>query len=248
MRAQEFVNEIEDIGSLSGADWLSAKSLKNTRPIPGKEGLSYKAVKSATSSGPTVYVYAPDVPKARPVRKNWESEKDYKKRLAYWEKNIMGRVVGTLDTMAINTFPVKGAVQVSTIAVDPKFRGQGLAQFMYDVVVNELKLPLVAGSSQTPESQRAWLNMAKSPDINVTGYVVVGEEDINENPRLIDQLMALGGQNLGRYKTRWGYYYYFIFPLKFGRKRLNPVVLNKLSQVYGDDSYVTGLYAVGTRR
>ena len=248
MRAQEFINEIENIGSLSGAEWLPTKSLRGTKPIPGKTDLSYKVVKTSVQSGPTVYVYAPKISKDRPIKKNWENNKDFEKRIQYWEQNKTGRVVGALETMAQNTFPIKGAVQVSTITVDPKFQGQGLAQFMYDVVVNELKLPLVAGSSQTPESQRAWLTLSKNPNINVTGYVVVGEEDINENPQLIDKIMELGGQKLGRYKTKWGYYYYFIFPLKFGRKRLNPVVLNKLSQIYGDDSFVTGMYAVGTRR
>lgn len=220
MRAQEFINEIESIGSLSGANWLPADKFKRTKPIPGRDDLTYRVRHTSKMSGPTVFVYSHE----------------------------LDQIVGALETMAAKTFPIKDAVHVSTIAVDPKFRGQGLAQFMYDVVVNELKLPLVAGSSQTPESQRAWLTMSQNPDIDVTGYVVVNEEDFKENPELIDNIMELGARKLGRYKTKWGYYYYFIFPLKFGRKRLNPVVLNKLSQIYGDDSYTTGMYAVGTRR
>jgi GNAT superfamily N-acetyltransferase len=222
MRAQDFINEIEALGPMSGLRWLPKKTIhRGLKPIDRLPEISYKVVQTKKDSGPTVVLYDPNVSK----------------------------VIGALSTSSMERFPIKRAVRVNTIAVDPNYRNKGLAQFMYNVIINELKLTLVAGSAQSPGGRAAWLELAKNPNVNVMGYYSVEESTIDENPKLIDQIMSLGGQALGKpYKTKWGTDHFFVFPLKFGRERLNPLVLNKLSQIYGDDEFGTGLYAYAARR
>ncbi len=249
MRALDFISEIETLDAMSGSSWIPDRSLRGLKPIPGKTELYYKVEKKSQDSGPTVLLYDRTITKPRPTKARYELDKEYKVRVANWEKNKTGKVIGSLQTMGAGAFPIKNAVRVGTIAIDPAYQGLGLGQFMYDVIVNELKLPLLAGSSQTPDGQRAWLQMAKNPNINVVGYYSISDELITKRPGLIDKIMKLGGQPLGRpFKTKYDKYYFFVFPVKFGRGRLSPVVLNKLSQIYSDDEFGTGLYAVGARR
>ena len=160
-------------------------------------------------------------------------EIQYQKRLKSYQDYPVGRAIASLTTKEKTqaTFPLKNAVQVQNLAVKQDYRGQGLAQFMYDVLLNQLKYVLVAGDSQTVDGQRAWLNLAKNPDVNVSGFYFVSDSEIKNNPRIIDSIMALGGKRLG--KPLPGYtkdkFYCFTFPLKFGRQRLSPVKLNNLS-------------------
>ncbi len=255
MRAHELVNEIESLDKLSGEDWipdLPFKKSKGLIPIPNMPGFYYKVEQSRARSGPTIYVFDSTAERnTGTARKRWESNREYSKRLKSYQDYPIGKVIASLSTSKKypGSFPLDNAVQVGTLAVSKDYQGKGLAQFMYDVLLNELKYVLVAGSSQTPDGQRAWLNLAKNPYVNVSGYFVVSDQEINEKPSLIDNIMTLGGQKLGKtMKSRWGNYYAFAFPLKFGKERLNPVKLNKLSAVYGDDSFGTGMYAVGTRK
>jgi ribosomal protein S18 acetylase RimI-like enzyme len=245
MRAQDFINEIEALGPMSGLRWLPKKTIhRGLKPIDRLPEISYKVVQTKKDSGPTVLLYDPTAPHPKPVKSKLETGDEFQQRFDNWNKNKSGKVIGSLSTSSMERFPIKGAVRVNTIAVDPNYRNKGLAQFMYNVIINELKLTLVAGSAQSPGGRAAWLELAKNPNVNVMGYYSVEESAIDENPKLIDQIMTLGGQALGKpYKTKWGTDYFFVFPLKFGRERLNPLMLNKLSQIYGDDEFGTGLYA-----
>lgn len=78
---------------------------------------------------------------------------------------------------ALNVYPktIKNVydlpiVEVGTITVDKRYRGQGIANKLYDVVLKSGYI-LFAGDSQTPGGRAMWSNLYRRPDVEVTGWV-----------------------------------------------------------------------------
>jgi pyrimidine deaminase RibD-like protein/ribosomal protein S18 acetylase RimI-like enzyme len=132
-------------------------------------------------------------------------------------------------------------LQVSTIAVDPDYRGRGLAKALYGIVLTIMHKNLLSGVSQTPGGRRNWMSLATIPGVEVKGLISLYNSELDPNQarpgsrrekRLegnIDKIMELGGQFVGkdRQKTYWA------FDVEPGRGQLRPVVQNRLSQLYG---------------
>lgn len=79
------------------------------------------------------------------------------------------------DTLAaeldlFDTRDVTGAWRVSTVAVNPKYRGQGLGKALYGIALSILKLTLEAGDTQTKHGQQMWLMLNSIPGVEVMGY------------------------------------------------------------------------------
>jgi GNAT superfamily N-acetyltransferase len=81
-------------------------------------------------------------------------------------------IVGVLNvyTVRIRIIYDMPVVAVGTIAVDKKYRGQGIASKLYDVVLKSGRI-LFAGDSQTPGGRAMWSNLYRRSDVEVTGWV-----------------------------------------------------------------------------
>jgi GNAT superfamily N-acetyltransferase len=81
-------------------------------------------------------------------------------------------IVGVLNvyTVRIRIIYDMPVVEVGTIAVDKKYRGQGIAGKLYDVVLKSGRI-LFAGDTQTPGGRAMWSNLYRRPDVEVTGWV-----------------------------------------------------------------------------
>lgn len=62
------------------------------------------------------------------------------------------------------------AWRVSTVAVNPDYRSQGLGKALYGIALSILKLTLEAGDTQTKHGQRMWLMLNSIPGVEVVGY------------------------------------------------------------------------------
>jgi GNAT superfamily N-acetyltransferase len=79
--------------------------------------------------------------------------------------------------------------RVETIAVEPKFRGHGLAKALYGVALSILKLTVEAGDTQTRHGQRMWLMLNSIPGVDVKGYNMVATNKYQPHPKdeIVDQ-------------------------------------------------------------
>lgn len=91
--------------------------------------------------------------------------------------------------------------RVSTVAVDPDYRGKSLGKALYGIALSILKLTLEAGKTQTKHGQRMWLMLSSIPGVEVRGYDTVPTDQYT--PRPGDEIIS---QNKKR--TR------FLFPVK----------------------------------
>jgi GNAT superfamily N-acetyltransferase len=62
------------------------------------------------------------------------------------------------------------AWRVNTVAVNPKYRSQGLGKALYGIALSILRLTLEAGDTQTRHGQRMWLMLNSIPGVEVVGY------------------------------------------------------------------------------
>jgi len=62
------------------------------------------------------------------------------------------------------------AWRVSTVAVNPAYRSQGLGKALYGIALSILRLTLEAGDTQTRHGQRMWLMLNRIPGVEVVGY------------------------------------------------------------------------------
>lgn len=249
MRANEFITEIERLVPRNypgGKDTLlSYYSVeKNARPLPGGSGLLFSV--KVVAGFFVVKIWDPT-----------QKPTDVQVRQTILD-GAPGRLVGLLTLDPIN-FPLQGAVQVGSITVDEDYRGQGIGQALYGIVLTILRRPLVAGDSQTPAGQQAWVGLNKIPGVVTKGYFALKNYEItpdkfdadNEAEKNIDTIMGkLGGQYLGqtggRFRGNYGFEYFAfdVLPNTTG-KQLQAHVTTKLSKVY-DDRQLAGLYAVWT--
>ena len=219
MRAQEIITEIAAMPAnqfAGGKDMLGmfqTPAKKHLKPLPGGTDLQY-AIES-NRYGTIVQIVDPGVPGiTRP------------------------EVVAVLNLDSSN-FP--NTVQVGSITVDEDYRGRGLARALYGIVLTIMQKNLVSGSSQTPGGRRNWMSLATIPGVEVKGLVTLSNRDTDTTvgdpksrynkyvEKTIDRVMELGGQLVGKNK----YASYWTFDVEPGNGRLEPVVQNALSKVYG---------------
>lgn len=281
MRATEFLietQELAEIERLRPNDYEGGKSSlhdkqfgKQIRKLPGGSGLLYSTnegrwggidIKLWDPNGKDYLSYKANNNEPRPERQRREAKRDYEYRLYAWERsqrelNAPGQLIGKLSVSNVNSFPLKGAVQVDTITVDEDYRGVGLAKALYGIVLTIMKRPLLAGSSQTPGGRRNWVSLASIPGVEMKGYIELDEDDLIADPKIdrpidikrtdrtIDTIMGkLGGQHLGDSRLGSSFFAFDVKPNTTG-KELEAYVKTNLSKVYGDyTTENTGLYAV----
>jgi len=88
--------------------------------------------------------------------------------------------------------------EVGTIAVDKKYRGQGIAGKLYDAVLKSGRI-LFAGDTQTPNGRAMWSNLYRRPDIEVTGWVRFYVNDVRLNVYTNDEFIKFIEQQGGAY-------------------------------------------------
>lgn len=241
MRSQEFVSEIERIGSQDfsgGKDYLYGSTApKDLTKLPGGSGLLYSI--HGSQSEPTIKLWDPSAKAAqRPL------------------------LVAKLSLEKPWGFPLQDALQVYTITVDEDYRGMGLAKALYGIVLTIMRRPLLAGHAQTPGGRRNWVSLSQIPGVEMKGYVQIDDYLLNTSPNprdnydrtknknveeRIDTIMGrLGGQYIGASRGGDHYFAFDVKPNETG-KELESAVKQKLFKIYGSNYQLnTGLYAVWT--
>jgi GNAT superfamily N-acetyltransferase len=276
MRSHEFVQEIERIspGAYSGGkSYLYDKQVgKQIKKLPGGSGLLYSAsegryggidIKLWDPNGADYIAQKTQGVEPKPVQLRRESAWAFRRRLDQWTNlqrglTAPGQLIGKLSVENANSFPLKRAVQVSTITVDEDYRGVGIAKALYGIVLTILKRPLLAGTSQTPGGRRNWVSLASIPGVQMKGWVSLDETELDASERgwraspakvekNIDTVMGqLGGQHIGKNRYGEDYFAFDVQPNATGTE-LEAAVKTKLSQVYGGNyNSDAGLYAVWT--
>jgi GNAT superfamily N-acetyltransferase len=113
-------------------------------------------------------------------------------------------------------------LEVGTIAVNPKYRGQGLARDLYSSVLYPPRLGglgaiLFAGDTQTPGGRAMWANMNNIPGVEVTGWASAHDTDTDYGDYSFDDIVKFleqqGGSYFGEKKINYintiRYYYEF---------------------------------------
>jgi GNAT superfamily N-acetyltransferase len=278
MRSHEFVQEIERIspGAYSGGkSYLTDKQTgKQIKKLPGGSGLLYSTsegryggidIKLWDPTGADYVAQKSAEPEPRPVQLRREPAWEFRRRLGQWQnrqegQDAPGQLIGKLSVETDTSgFPLRRAVQVSTITVDEDYRGVGIAKALYGIVLTILKRPLLAGTSQTPGGRRNWVSLASIPGVEMKGWVALDETEFDASERgwgraspakvekTIDTIMGqLGGQHIGKNSYGTDYFAFDVRPNTTGTE-LEAAVKTKLSQVYGSNyNSNAGLYAVWT--
>jgi len=262
MRASEFN---EGIATMQAKDFRGGKksleiprSFKNTpTQLPGGSGFVY----TVTSPGYSIEISIwdpknPDYINAatsRPVKGPNESQWAYLQRVESWNNSKItpGQLIGALEISPARWFPLPGALQVEVITVDEDYRGQGIATALYGIVLTIMKRPLVAGDSQTPGGRRNWVSLASIPGVEMKGYVGFENYELAPNrpsqdkqaERNIDAVMGqLGGDYIGQTPSGRQFFAFDVQPNTTG-KELEAYVKTKMSKIYGDTEFTSGLYA-----
>lgn len=244
------INEIETIptsdyrGGDSELGYHQPYKYKNMKPLPGGSRFVY-ALSGEPGAGRnaqhfTVVIFDPTGDKGIP------------------------KTIGKLGISPVLGFPVSRPYQVGAITVSEKYRGQGIGLALYGIVLNVLKITLLAGHEQTPGGRKNWLNMASIPGVEVLGYVKVDDADTktqrvptkarpldkelisNQNDfrsKVIDQVMMLGGEYLGKYKSWHMPQHVFVFPVTGDGNNLKNAVKGSGVKLYDNQELSTGMLA-----
>jgi GNAT superfamily N-acetyltransferase len=278
MRSHEFVQEIERIspGAYSGgkAYLYDKQTGKQIKKLPGGSGLLYSTsegryggidIKLWDPNGADYVAQKSAEPESEPVQRRREPAWEFRRRLRQWQnrqegQDAPGQLIGKLSVERDDSsFPLKRAVQVSTITVDEDYRGVGIAKALYGIVLTILKRPLLAGTSQTPGGRRNWVSLASIPGVEMKGWLAIDETQLDptvsrysgttpaQANKNIDTIMGeLGGQHIGKNSYGTDYFAFDVRPNTTGTE-LEAAVKTKLSQVYGSNyDSNAGLYAVWT--
>ena len=266
MRATEF----ETIEKLPAGEYTGGKKSlyvptqfksKVTKQLPGGSGFVYTI--GPGEYGTEIQIWDPKGPDyinaiTPPVKHPRMSDAVFKQRVQYWEYankralNTPGQLIGKLLISPAKTggpqghgfynFPLANAVRVDTITVDEDYRGQGIATALYGIVLTIMKLPLVAGYSQTPGGRKNWVSLASIPGVEMKGYVGLQHYDLTS--RNIDIVMGkLGGEYLGSSKDGERFFAFDVQPTTTGQE-LEAYVKTSLSKIYGSGEFHSGLYAI----
>jgi GNAT superfamily N-acetyltransferase len=278
MRSHEFVQEIERIspGAYSGGkSYLTDKQTgKQIKKLPGGSGLLYSTsegryggidIKLWDPNGADYVAQKSAEPEPEPVQLRREPSWAFRRRLRQWEnrqegQDAPGQLIGKLSVERDDSgFPLRRAVQVSTITVDEDYRGVGIAKALYGIVLTILKRPLLAGTSQTPGGRRNWVSLASIPGVEMKGWLAIDETQLDptvsrysgttpaQANKNIDTIMGeLGGQHIGKNSYGTDYFAFDVQPNTTGTE-LEAAVKTKMSRVYGSNyDSNAGLYAVWT--
>jgi GNAT superfamily N-acetyltransferase len=227
-------HELQEIARMQPFNNLSKKNIdaavkykqvsKDAKPLPGGSGLTYRIIQKNQEI--MISISDPNT------------------------EEVVGYLKAESDKLE-KYFPIKNAHSVSMIAVDPEWRGQGIAKSLYGVYLSILKYPLLAGSTQTPGGRQNWLSLTKIPGVTVRGYVMIRDKYFDDKDssvafdKFIDKIMAMGGEYLGNSPS--GKSRYFSFDVEPGNGELQPAVKKQL-QLYSNTSYLfhqeVGLYAM----
>jgi len=266
MRLSEFSEGIE---TLPAGEYRGGKSSlyvptkfkpDSIQKLPGGSGFMYTV--GPGQYGTNIEIWDPQGPdyinaSQKPVRKPTEQDSEYNKRVEDWNRankkalNTPGQLVGKLSITPHESFPLPNAVQVDTITVDEDYRGQGIAKALYGIVLTIMKRPLVAGELQTPGGRRNWVSLAGIPGVEMKGYVGFERYELAPNTpsqnkqaeRNIDTVMGqLGGDYIGQTPSGRHFFAFDVKPNTTG-KELEAYVKTKMSKVYGDTYFDSGLYA-----
>jgi GNAT superfamily N-acetyltransferase len=71
---------------------------------------------------------------------------------------------------------------VDSVAVEPKYRGRGIAKALYGIALSILKLPIEAGQIQTKHGQQMWLMLNSIPGVEVVGVAQDKTKDYKPRP------------------------------------------------------------------
>ena len=264
MRAAEFN---EGIYPMPAGQFRGGKSsleipqnFKNTlTKLPGGSGFVYTITPGGYSTDITIWdPKGPDYINAapQPVRKPREAHWAFTDRVKNWNNSKIapGQLIGKLEISSARWFPLPSAVQVEVITVDEGYRGQGIAKALYGIVLTIMKLPLVAGDSQTPGGRINWVSLASIPGVEVKGYVGLEKYELVPNmpsqakraEQNIDTIMGeLGGNYIGQSLAGRHIFAMDVQPNTTG-KELEAYVKTKMSKIYGNTKFHAGLYATWT--
>lgn len=87
-------------------------------------------------------------------------------------------LVGYVNFRNIKFPPYQKAIQVSNVALDNRYRGQGLGIMMYTTVLR-MGYTIVADETQTPQARKLWVKLNNTPGVEVLGRVEVLHDDID---------------------------------------------------------------------
>lgn len=96
---------------------------------------------------------------------------------------------------------------VDTIAVEPAYRGRGIAKALYGIALSILRLTLEAGQQQTQHGQAMWLMLNSIPGVEVLGYDQVPTQRYQAQPG--DQIVFQNKRHTG-----------FTFPVRPGKRSM----------------------------
>ena len=269
MRASEFN---EGIGTIPSSEFRGGKSSLYidteangaATKLPGGSGFVYTITPSPSNYGKGIYIWDPKGPdyinattSPLPVKKPGEQDWQYNRRLNKWNStkkratNTPGQLIGKLLVSRLGWFPLRGAVQVEVITVDENYRGQGIAKALYVIVLTIMKLPLVAGDSQTPGGRINWVSLASIPGVEVKGYAGLENYELAPNmpsqaklaEKNIDTIMGkLGGNYIGQSPAGRHIFAFDVQPNTTG-KELEAYVKTNMSKIYRATEFHAGLYA-----
>ena len=157
-------------------------------------------------------------------------------------------IIGKLELESI-PFPLKGAVYVDYITVHKSYTGYGIAKSLYGIVLSILKLPLVAGSMQTPGGRKNWTSLNKIPGVKVIGYISINDYRIENMPdskweKVSDIIMNTGAQYIGVDEHDS---HYFGFEVESNKQadELQSVYKNIVDLYTDHDNYDSNLISTG---
>lgn len=266
MRAREFIteqklNEIDRIPAsqyIGGKNYLFTNNKNDQLPLPGGSGLTYAIHKNQAWGQMYVKIFQPGKPVPEPKMGPTETFAMYKTRIAKWKEQVKAgetesELIGQLVIEPTGPFPIENAMQVDTINIHEDYRGMGLAKALYGIVLTIMKIPLLAGSSQTPGGRKNWVSLSQIPGVEMKGYFAIQDialevynhndpEEIANVDKYIDVIMGkLGGEYLGPYSDK--HYFTFDVTPNTTANELQAYVQTKLSKVYDGHA---GLYAIWT--
>ena len=269
MRAAEFN---EGIGTIPSSEfrggkrslYIDTEANGAATKLPGGSRFVYTITPSPSNYGKGIYIWDPKGPdyinastSPSPVKKPVEPDWQYNKRVRQWDRtkkqatNTPGQLIGKLLVSRLGWFPLRGAVQVEVITVDEDYRGQGIAKALYGIVLTIMKLPLVAGDSQTPGGRINWVSLASIPGVVMKGYAGLQNYELAPNmpsqdkqaEKNIDTIMGqLGGDYIGQSPAGRHIFAFDVQPNTTG-KELEAYVKTNMSKIYGDTEFHAGLYA-----
>jgi hypothetical protein len=270
------ITEIQRLGHhdyTGGKDdlWHYSAANKKLFKLPGGSEYLYYFDYKPTSIYFTVGIVDPKGKSDPPNLGRFSTYQEYRRAVQKYktEGGIGKKVIAKLSVSSYKAVPAKRPYRVGSITVDEDYCGQGLAMALYGIIINVLKISLIAGDSQTPGGRKNWLNLASIPGCEVVGYLTIKDEWIKTQKEpnkirnfddkrvsagnkkaetLIDRIMMLGGEYMGQ-STKYGgsRYHTFTYPVTVSGAELKNAIngsdVKLYSSGYVDDDFETGLIA-----